>query len=490
VARLLYASTPGGASARQDWYGAGRHRGWPALGTRTFATEPFTFMFRQKPRSLISLTLTLPLAMALGCTKAPPKARKVASDELKDVDTKQVKGAAGQAKGPAAELGSIPKGPVARVGEVDVGREAFMAIYDLKLQKYRDRDRPIPRSADRRYRQHITQRLIYQEALRQECEKLGVDYDREALKTRYATQRKGLRDWEKHLRKRGESDASLKEQLVAELRERAILKHKGTLDVTDDDVKVEYDRVAKNYDRDSERVRAAHILFSALGRGPRPGPAGTPEALAALAKGEAEAMARAEEVYKKLAVPGADFAAMAREFSDGPSAPKGGDLGIFSKERMVPEFSKAAFALKPGGVSKPVKSKFGVHIIKISGRYGPGPLPMEALADQLRSRLLNQKVHKGRRELKRSLLATYAIDDLMEKSLPPTPVRKRKEFPKRKDAAIAGTGLGTPPSGAVRLAPPGAATAAAPKTSQANNGGVAKPAAAPAAVAAPTNTAQ
>lgn len=436
-------------------------------------------------RPLLILTLTVPLALALGCSKAPPKARKVGGEERAEVMGAKDKGSAGKAASAAAELGPIPEGPVAQVGEVDVGRDAFMAIYDLKLQKYRDRDRPIPRSADRRYRQHITQRLIYQEVLRQECVKLGIDYDPKQLETRYATQRKGLRDWEKHLRKRGESDASLKEQLIAELRERAILEKNGSLEVTKEDVKVEYDRVAKNYDRDSERIRAAHILFTPFGRGPRPGPAGTPEAEAEIAKAEAEALKRAQDVYEKVRAPGADFAALAREYSDGPSAPKGGDLGIFAKERMVPKFSEAAFKLKAGEVSEPVQSKFGVHIIKVSGKYGPGPLPMEALADQLRSRLLNQKVHKGRRDLKRSLLETYNVNDIIAKSLPPAPVRKRVEYPKRAGAGATGPGLTGKKPGAVRIAAPPAAKGVDPRGKTAASGD-GTPAAAQAAPANPT----
>lgn len=72
----------------------------------------------------------------------------------------------------------------------------------------------------------------------------------------------------------------------------------------------------------------------------------------------------AESVLKRLRS-GEDFAALAKEFSIDGSKDKGGDLGWFGPGDMVPEFEKAAYALKPGEISEVVKSEFGYHIIKL-----------------------------------------------------------------------------------------------------------------------------
>jgi len=78
-----------------------------------------------------------------------------------------------------------------------------------------------------------------------------------------------------------------------------------------------------------------------------------------------ETKEEAEGILKMLEA-GEDFTAMAKEYSIGPSAPRGGDLGYFGKNDMVPEFDTAAFALKiPGDISGIVKTRYGFHIIKL-----------------------------------------------------------------------------------------------------------------------------
>lgn len=87
-----------------------------------------------------------------------------------------------------------------------------------------------------------------------------------------------------------------------------------------------------------------------------------------------EALALAQDVARQ-AQEGGDFVALAQEYSDGPSGPTGGDLGIWVQGRMVPEFDTAILAMDIGGVSDPVETAFGYHVItrkkveKVSARH-------------------------------------------------------------------------------------------------------------------------
>ncbi len=82
-----------------------------------------------------------------------------------------------------------------------------------------------------------------------------------------------------------------------------------------------------------------------------------------ISRTKAEALARAREAYEKIKA-GADFAEVAKEYSDGPAKKKGGDLGVFSSKKTVPAFSKTLMALKIGEISEPIETVFGYHIIK------------------------------------------------------------------------------------------------------------------------------
>jgi peptidyl-prolyl cis-trans isomerase C len=75
----------------------------------------------------------------------------------------------------------------------------------------------------------------------------------------------------------------------------------------------------------------------------------------------------AQRIMKRLS-DGEDFAAVAKRFSSCPSRKNGGDLGWFGKGQMVPEFENIAFSEEVGKVVGPVKTQFGFHVIKVTGR--------------------------------------------------------------------------------------------------------------------------
>jgi peptidyl-prolyl cis-trans isomerase C len=143
-------------------------------------------------------------------------------------------------------------------------------------------------------------------------------------------------------------------------------KFTGTLAVADAEAKKYYDENGKEFLL-PERVHASHILISTRPTDPNT----DPNQLKVRAK------QKAEELLKK-AKEGADFAALAKENSEDPgSKAQGGDLGLFPRGQMVKPFEDAAFALQAGEISNLVETQFGYHIIKVTERLNPMPIPFE-----------------------------------------------------------------------------------------------------------------
>src|SRR3954469_1748909 len=135
----------------------------------------------------------------------------------------------------------------------------------------------------------------------------------------------------------------------------SLLATEGKSATNDDSMKKVYEEASKQITGEQE-VHARHILVES----------------------EDEAKAVKEELSK-----GADFAELAKKKSKDPGASDGGDLGFFTKEQMVPEFSTVAFALEPGKISDPVKSQFGWHIIKVEEKRSRKAPDFEQVKSQI-----------------------------------------------------------------------------------------------------------
>ena len=137
-------------------------------------------------------------------------------------------------------------------------------------------------------------------------------------------------------------------------------------EVTEAELKTEYDN--RKGELGGKELKARHILL----------------------KNEADAKEVIAELDK-----GADFATLAGKKSTGPSAVDGGDLGWFSSEQMVKEFSDAAQQLKKGSYSKtPVKTQFGWHVILLEDSRQVNPPQFEEIKEQIRVGLQNKLIEK------------------------------------------------------------------------------------------------
>ncbi|MCO6430650.1 MAG: peptidylprolyl isomerase [Deltaproteobacteria bacterium] len=172
------------------------------------------------------------------------------------------------------------------------------------------------------------------------------------------------------------------EQFLGDLRDDFIIN--AYLDSTfEKDILISDSELKKVFDASPQRfaqreeAHARHILIKV------DKDAGSEEDLAAKNK--------IEELHAQVTSPGGDFGAIAREHSQCPSSSRGGDLGFFPRGAMVAPFEKAAFGLKPGEISDPIKTDFGYHIIKLEEKREAAQPDFESAKPKIQRELLHRK---------------------------------------------------------------------------------------------------
>lgn len=233
-------------------------------------------------------------------------------------------------------------------------------------------------------------------------ETLNTQYaDRRALRRLLESRNQSLEAFKAELRKKLPDDETLRMNLLFEKLEEKI---KGAVTMTDEELKQSY-----------EQVKARHILIdpekiiaeaqAAADDAPNNDAVDDQEATETPANvGGAEsgpemtleeAQQKAREMLtdlKKQIEDGADFAELAKKYSDDPgSAAQGGDLGWFGRGQMVPEFEEAAFSLQPGQVSDIIETQFGLHILKVEDKKLELPEDFEENKEQYRKQKLEER---------------------------------------------------------------------------------------------------
>jgi peptidyl-prolyl cis-trans isomerase C len=207
--------------------------------------------------------------------------------------------------------------------------------------------------------------LLMQQYLRQYGPRIDpADVNKQVaeLEAGLKKQNKALADF---LKDSNQTEAQLRGNIVKVLQWRAY----ATTKLTEADCKRYFDENREFFDR--VMVRASHIVL-------RVGPS-TSEAERQAARIKLLTL-RQDVLTGKI-----DFAEAAKKFSQCPSAPEGGDIGLFPRKMMVEEpFAKAAFALKVGEISDVVQTEYGLHIIKVTDRKAGQPADYEKIKDDVR----------------------------------------------------------------------------------------------------------
>jgi peptidyl-prolyl cis-trans isomerase C len=232
-------------------------------------------------------------------------------------------------------------------------------------------------------RSQVLENLIARELLYQESQKKGIKISQEAVNEQLINlkaQFPNEAEFNNALTRMNLTEASIKEKLERDLILKKLIDDEVApgVKLSDIEIRAFYDNNPEAF-KQPERVKASHILIKV-----------DPKADASQ---KAEAKKKIDLVQAKLQK-GEDFGALAKEYSEGPSGPEGGDLGYFTRGQMVKPFEDAAFAMKPGEVSGVVETKFGYHLIKVTDKKPETTMSYDEVKTRLEEFLKQRKMQE------------------------------------------------------------------------------------------------
>ena len=271
----------------------------------------------------------------------------------------------------------------ALVNGVAIPMEQYTKEVNIQVARVSQQGRQVTDDQLAALRNDILGSLIEREILYQQSQKVGiqvtdqiVDDQLAAIKKRFPSET----EYKTALSKMNLSEDEVKVQIKRGLSIKELIDQQiaSKVVITDEESKAYYDKNPQMF-KQPEQIKASHILIKV-------------DAKADEAK-KTEARKKIEEVQQKLK-DGGDFAELAKEYSEGPSNTKGGDLGYFRRGQMVKPFENAALALKPNEVSDVVETRFGYHIIKVYDTKPEQTLAYADVKDKINQRMKQEKIEK------------------------------------------------------------------------------------------------
>lgn len=288
---------------------------------------------------------------------------------------------------------------VARVNGAPIRQAEYKQELDSNYQRFHNTGQMIDGLMYEQLKTEVRESLINLRLLNQYGLKEGVQIDLAQVDKYYqdsVAKYSSKRAYERSIKRAGMSEGDIKERirrtLVAQKVVDAFVKPKVM--VTDEEVKAYYDANPHEFEHDV-LVRASHILVK----------------VSPWADDDTKARARSKisGIREKLQA-GADFAELAKKYSEGPSKVNGGDLGYFGAAQMAPAFETAAFSLNPGEISNVVTTQFGYHLIKVFDRKPAGKETLAEAAPILKSRFEKERMNTHMRQLVDKLKADAQIE--------------------------------------------------------------------------------
>jgi len=307
-----------------------------------------------------------------------------AADSTKPDDKSDAPKAADSAKPDAATPAKpiVLPDPVAVVEGAPISKSELEQAFNTALTQAGKKAGDIPDDQKMQGYQEILnemiiEKLVTSRSAKEEVTDAEVDQGLAKFKAQFPSEDQ----LNEELKQAGQTIDKIKENIRVSLKQEKWIESQitGKDTVTEADAQDFYNKHPELF-KMPEQVRASHILI-AVPEGAKP------EEVAAKEK-------QAKEIAAKVKK-GDDFAKTAKEVSEDPgSKANGGDLDFFSRDRMVPEFADAAFKMKKGDISDPVKTQFGFHIIKVTDKKEARTVPFAEVKDKVLAYLKDSK-HKA-----------------------------------------------------------------------------------------------
>jgi peptidyl-prolyl cis-trans isomerase C len=296
---------------------------------------------------------------------------------------------------------SSSTGPVAKINGEEISRSDFDKQMERTRSRFQRAGRQIAPALETRLKENLIRKLVEERLLEQKAKQEGVAVEAAELDAKFTEHKSHFgsdKAFAAFLERNNQSETEVKQDLEKTLlREKLFAKLLGQTEPTEDDAKKYYEENKDKY-KQKEQIRASHVLLKVEKT--------TPDAE------KKKKLETAKKVLAEAKKKDANFEEIAKKYSEGPTAQRGGELGTFSRGRMVKAFEDAAFAAKPGEVIGPVETQFGYHVIKVYEKTPEMQRPYEDVKDSILTSIKARQKSKATRELLDSMRKDAKIEIL------------------------------------------------------------------------------
>jgi len=259
---------------------------------------------------------------------------------------------------------------------------AAFAPYEKNIENtYKGKDKD---SVIRQTREAFFQRMIDGILIEQEAKKAGISIKDEdvmnVIQGMITKQKISMDELMKNLAREGSSLETVKKEIRSQIIRMKLLKKevRDKIIITDDEIGEYYNKHRHEYEgKESVRIKQLLLLLPVTA---------SPDEKRKLKN---EALRLRERIIK-----GESFDALTAQYSQGPAALQGGDVGFIEKGTIIPEVETVAFSLPPEQISDVIESSMGFHIIKVIDKKGAGLKPIAVVREEIQDRIENEKLEK------------------------------------------------------------------------------------------------